>query len=216
MNWETDGSTGVGNTASDGLTDPPGCVGRELETLAPVELLDSVHKAKVAFLNEVEKRKTRGLILLRDRDNETEVGLHEGALCIVALFDRTFQFAFASNSEGLGGVHFGASGNTALDGLRQTNFVVLREQGVLANVSEIETNEILFVAFNTFLCHCHTSGLRPGESTMGVAGVCQRYRAGQAPQPSGSRIAEKESSDPENVGDSGLGDGQLRPDLFSC
>ena len=32
-------------------------------------------------------------------------------------------------------------------------------------------DEILFVAFNTFLCHCHTSGLRPGESAMGAAGV---------------------------------------------
>ena len=171
MNWEPDGSTGVRNTASDGLTDPPGCVGGELETLAPVELLDGVHEAKVAFLNEVEKRKTRGLVLLRDRDNETEVGLHEGALGVVTLFDRALQFALTSNSESLGCIHFGASGNATLDGLRQTNLVVLREQGVLANVGEVETNEILFVAFNTFLCHCHTSGLRPGESAMGAAGV---------------------------------------------
>ena len=90
---------------------------------------------------------------------------------VVTLFDRTLQFALASNSESLGCIHFGASGNATLDGLRQTNLVVLREQGVLANVGEVETNEILFVAFNTFLCHCHTSGLRPGESAMGAAGV---------------------------------------------
>jgi len=46
---------------------------------------------------------------------------------------------------------------------------------------------------------------------MGAAGVCQRYRSGQAPQPSGSRLAEKESSGPENVADSGVGNGQFGP-----
>src|SRR4051794_15352422 len=40
----------------DRLADPPGGVGGELEALAPVELLDRVHQAEVALLDEVEQR----------------------------------------------------------------------------------------------------------------------------------------------------------------
>ena len=45
---EPDGAPGVGDAAGDRLTDPPRGVRRELEALAPVELLDGVHEAEVA------------------------------------------------------------------------------------------------------------------------------------------------------------------------
>ena len=66
VNREANGATGVGDTASNGLANPPGGVGGELETLAPVELLNRVHEAQVALLNKVEQRQTRGLVLLGD------------------------------------------------------------------------------------------------------------------------------------------------------
>jgi len=56
MYWQANGASGVGDTAGNRLANPPGGVRRELETLAPVKLLDRVHEAKVAFLNQVEQR----------------------------------------------------------------------------------------------------------------------------------------------------------------
>src|SRR4029450_11166641 len=40
---------------ADGLADPEGGVGGELEALAPVELVDGVLEAQVAFLDQVEQ-----------------------------------------------------------------------------------------------------------------------------------------------------------------
>ncbi len=87
MNRETNGATRVCNATSNGLTDPPRCVCREFETLAPVKLFDGMHQTQVAFLNQVKKRQTRCLIFFGDRNNETQVGLHELTLglCAIAL-----------------------------------------------------------------------------------------------------------------------------------
>jgi hypothetical protein len=56
VNWQADRPAGVGDAAGDRLSDPPGCIGGELEALAPVELLDGVHQAEVALLDEVQER----------------------------------------------------------------------------------------------------------------------------------------------------------------
>ena len=45
--------------AADGLADPEGGVGGELEALAPVELVDGVLEAEVALLHEVEQLHAR-------------------------------------------------------------------------------------------------------------------------------------------------------------
>ena len=81
---EPDGAAGVGDAAGDRLTDPPRGVGGELEALAPVELLDGVHQAEVALLDEVEQRQSGRLVLLGDRHDEAQVRLHERALGVVA------------------------------------------------------------------------------------------------------------------------------------
>ena len=64
----------VGDSAGDGLTDPPRRVRRELEALRVVELLDSTDEAKVAFLDEVEEEHAAAHIALCDGDDETQVG----------------------------------------------------------------------------------------------------------------------------------------------
>src|SRR5262249_20168191 len=48
----------VSESASDGLTDPPRRVRRELEAAAPVELLDRTDQAQRALLDQVEERET--------------------------------------------------------------------------------------------------------------------------------------------------------------
>src|SRR5437660_1289835 len=64
VSGEPDGAAGVGDAALDRLADPPGRVGRELEALPPVELLDRVHQPEVALLHEVEEGEPRRLVLL--------------------------------------------------------------------------------------------------------------------------------------------------------
>src|SRR5437763_1447518 len=65
----------VGERARDGLADPPGRVRRELVAATPVELLDGADQAERAFLDQVEEGETLVAVVLRDRDDEAEVGL---------------------------------------------------------------------------------------------------------------------------------------------
>src|SRR3990172_1946896 len=58
----------------DGLADPPRGIGRELEALLEVELLDRPDEADVALLDEVQERHPAADVLLGDRDDEPEVG----------------------------------------------------------------------------------------------------------------------------------------------
>src|SRR5215211_7018989 len=71
---DPDRTSFVGYRPGDGLTDPPRRVGRELEALAVVELLDGPHQPDVALLDQIEQRDAPSGILLRDGDDEPEVG----------------------------------------------------------------------------------------------------------------------------------------------
>jgi len=59
----------------DRLADPPGGVGRELESPAVVELLRRADEADRALLDQVEERQPLVAVVLRDRDDEAEVRL---------------------------------------------------------------------------------------------------------------------------------------------
>ena len=65
----------VGERAGDRLADPPGGVGRELEALAVVELLGRADQAERALLDQVEEGKALVAVVLRDRDDQAQVGL---------------------------------------------------------------------------------------------------------------------------------------------
>ncbi len=65
----------VGERAGDRLADPPGRVGRELEALAVVELLRRAHEPERALLDQVQERQALVAVVLRDRDDEPQVGL---------------------------------------------------------------------------------------------------------------------------------------------
>src|SRR4051794_23195450 len=65
----------VGERAGDRLADPPRRVRGELEALAVVELLGGAHQAERALLDEVEEGQALVAVVLRDRDDEAQVGL---------------------------------------------------------------------------------------------------------------------------------------------
>ena len=70
----------VGERACDRLADPPRRVRRELEAATPVELLDGTDEPERALLDEVEERQALVAVVLRDRDDETEIRLDHALL----------------------------------------------------------------------------------------------------------------------------------------
>ena len=72
---DADGARLVGDRAGDRLADPPGRVGRELVAAAVFELVDRLHQADVAFLDQVEELQAAVGVLLGDRDHQAQVGL---------------------------------------------------------------------------------------------------------------------------------------------
>src|SRR5207248_1278915 len=90
MHRDADGAGLVRDGAGDGLTDPPGSVGREFVAAPVLELVDGFHQADVALLNEIEELETAVGVLLRDGDDEAEVSLDEltlGALGVHVALD---------------------------------------------------------------------------------------------------------------------------------
>ena len=78
----------VGDRARDRLADPPGGVGRELEALAVVELLDRADEADRALLDQVEEGQALVAVALGDRDHEAQVGARHVVLRVeVAALD---------------------------------------------------------------------------------------------------------------------------------
>ena len=150
---ESDRPPGVRDASGDRLTDPPRGVGRELEPLAPVELLDRVHEPEVALLDEVQQREARGLVLLRDRHHEPQVRLDELALRVVAALGDAAQLLLARGRELRGRLELGDRPAALFDRLGETDLVVLGEQGVLADVGQVEPDQVLVVALYAVLGH---------------------------------------------------------------
>ena len=73
MNRKPDGPARVLQPALDGLADPQGAVGRELEATAPVELLDGADQPKHALLDEILERQPMALVPAGLRDHEAKV-----------------------------------------------------------------------------------------------------------------------------------------------
>ena len=67
----------VGDGAGDGLANPPGGVGAELEAALVVELVGGLHQADVAFLDQIQEGQAATDVLLGDGDDEAEIGLDQ-------------------------------------------------------------------------------------------------------------------------------------------
>src|SRR5579883_580331 len=153
MDRQPDGPAGVGDASGDGLADPPGGVGRELEALAPVELLDGVHEAEVPLLDQVEQGQAGRLVLLGDGDDQAEVGLHEGLLGLLTGEHGSPELPPLAARQALRSLLELLLGRAAsLDGLGKPDLVVLGEQRVLADIGQVEPYEVLVVPLDAFLC----------------------------------------------------------------
>ena len=70
-----DGARLIGNAAGDRLADPPGGIGREFVAAAVFELIDRLHQADVAFLDEIEELQAAVGVFFCDRNDQAKVGL---------------------------------------------------------------------------------------------------------------------------------------------
>ena len=70
----------VAEPALDALADPERRVGRELEALAPVELLGRPDQTERALLDEVAQRESESLVATGLGDDEPEVGVDQPVL----------------------------------------------------------------------------------------------------------------------------------------
>src|SRR6202035_1565326 len=133
---DADGARLVGDGAGDGLPDPPGRVGRELVAAPVLELLDRLHEADVALLDEVEELQPAVGVLLGDRYHQPEVGDDElllgalaDALALADLLDR-------GSDLGVGGavalLELAQVGAVLLDAAPVEGLEVLLEAGELA------------------------------------------------------------------------------------
>src|SRR3954469_17555065 len=74
MDGDPDRARLVGKRSGDGLADPPRRVRRELEPLAVIELLRRANETERAFLDQVQEGKSLIAVVLRDGDDEPQVG----------------------------------------------------------------------------------------------------------------------------------------------
>ena len=100
MDGHPDRAALVGQGARHGLTNPPSRVGRKLVALAVVELLGGANEADRALLDQIEKRQPLVAVVLRNRDDEAQVGLDHVLLCaLVALLDALGEFDLLRRSQ---------------------------------------------------------------------------------------------------------------------
>ena len=75
MHRNTDGARLIRDRAGDGLPDPPCRIGREFVAAAVFELIDRLHQADIAFLNEIKELQATVSVFFGDRDHEAQIRL---------------------------------------------------------------------------------------------------------------------------------------------
>ena len=88
----------------------------------------------------------RALVLLRDRDHEPQVRVHELAVGLFALADLPLERTPLGGRELLRGLELLPGGGAGLDRLREADLVVLGEEVVATDVFEVQTYEVFVVA----------------------------------------------------------------------
>jgi hypothetical protein len=124
---------------ADGLADPEGRVGRELEPPAPVELVDGVLEAEVPLLDQVEEVHPLGEgVAAGDADHEPQVGADEAVLRLGRRSHLRLEGGAA-----LAIVELLLGLATRLDDARQLALVLGGQEGHLADVVQVETDGVV-------------------------------------------------------------------------
>ncbi|MEY4487987.1 MAG: hypothetical protein RIQ79_495, partial [Verrucomicrobiota bacterium] len=71
---DADGARLIGDRTGDRLADPPGGISAELVAAAIFELVDRLHQADIALLDEIQELQAAVGVFLGDRDHQPQVG----------------------------------------------------------------------------------------------------------------------------------------------
>ena len=146
VHGNTDGTGLVGDSARDGLTNPPRGIRGELEALSVVELLDGADETEVAFLDEVEEQHAAADIALRDRHDKTQVRFDKLLLRVDAhLLDARQATALAAlelDALLFGLLELGGGGDAGLYLHGEVDFLGGRQQGNLADFFKVHAHGV--------------------------------------------------------------------------
>ncbi len=87
MYGNANGAAVIGDRAGNGLTNPPGRVGRKLMTASMIEFFRRLHKTHISFLNQVQEAHGPFGVSFGDRDNQTEIRENESVFPLVHTSD---------------------------------------------------------------------------------------------------------------------------------
>jgi hypothetical protein len=169
-----------GHRALNRLTDPPGGVGRELEALPPVELLDRAVQPDHAVLDQVAERHAVAAVLLGDVDDEAEVRVDHPLLrSAIAPLDALSERDFLRRGEQ----------RVAADLVQEElERICRRGQGVSLD-ARVGSLELVFRVFEEGLNFWVLQGGTDGESFLDVGWTERlRRRGGKADTPLASNL----------------------------
>ena len=156
---------------ADGLADPEGGVGGELEALAPVELVDGVLEAEVALLDQIEQLHARGQgIATGDAHDEAEVGPDESVLGVGCVAGGPLQLAALGRGQLLTRLEPVGGLSALFDGLRELALLLGSQEGYEPDLVQVLADRITHVvAFERELPACH-SHLRQSNPKLAPVG----------------------------------------------
>ena len=144
---DADGAGLVGDGSGDGLTNPPGSVGGELEALHIVELLHRLDQAQVALLDQVQELHPPAHIPLGDGHHQAQIGLRQTLAGPLPLFDGLFQLLAQLVgdlfSRPLQLLQLLLGGGAGGHGLGQLHLLLRGEQVHLADLLQIHPHRIV-------------------------------------------------------------------------
>ena len=140
---DADGAGLVRHRAGDGLADPPGGVGGELEALGVVELLHGADEAQVALLDEVQEEHAAARVALGQGDHQSQVGLQQVVLGPLAVLGHPVQLATQLGRQVvalLGQAVLGVK--TGLDALGELDLLLGVQQRDLTDLLEVVLDRV--------------------------------------------------------------------------
>jgi hypothetical protein len=100
MNRHANRTRFVCERSGDSLSNPPGGIGREPESLSRVELPSCPHQSHASFLDQIEERKSTICVSARNRNHQSQVRLDEPfTRALVTRTCRSSQFNFFFSGE---------------------------------------------------------------------------------------------------------------------
>ena len=140
---DADGAGLVSHRAGNGLANPPGGVGGELEALGVVELLHGADEAQVALLDEVQEEHAAARVALGQGDHQSQVGLQQVVLGPLAVLGHPVQLATQLGRQVvalLGQAVLGVK--TGLDALGELDLLLGVQQRDLTDLLEVVLDRV--------------------------------------------------------------------------